>query len=101
MDREALIGGIKQMANEVLPTLSAQVNMPVCRNHCFLRIAYDNAVGQKWDQVVAAPFLKHATLQQLSDASKVLRSITSHPESCHDLNNFSLRCRGHKGNSGN
>lgn len=94
MDREALVGSIKQMANEVLPALSAQVEMPICRNHCFLRIAYDNAVSQKWDQVVTAPFLKHATLQQLSDANAILKNLSSYPQYCHDLNNFSLRCRG-------
>jgi hypothetical protein len=93
MDREALIGGIKQMANEVLPALSAYSNMPVCRNHCFLRIAYDNAVGQKWDQVVTAPFLKNATLEQLSAAHGILQTLNANPQASYKFNNFSLRCR--------
>jgi hypothetical protein len=32
------------------------------RNHCYLRIAYDNAVCDKWDNVVSRPFSKNASV---------------------------------------
>jgi hypothetical protein len=32
------------------------------RNHCYLRIAYDNAVCDKWDNVVSRPFAKNASV---------------------------------------
>jgi hypothetical protein len=32
------------------------------RNHCYLRIAYDNAVLAKWDNVVSRPFAKNASV---------------------------------------
>ncbi len=93
MEREALVNDIKRMVNEVLPPQSASADMPVCRNHCFMRIAYDNAVGQKWDTVVKAPFLKNATMEQLSEARAILYRIADDPPVSHSLNDFSLFCR--------
>lgn len=93
MERETLVADIRRLANQVLPPQSTWANMPVCRNHCFMRIAYDNAVGQKWDMVVKAPFLRNATLQQLSDARAILYRIADDPSASHSLNDFSLFCR--------
>ncbi len=94
MDREALVEDIKRLANDVLPALSVHHELPVSNNHCFLRIAYDNAVYQKWDQVVTAPFLNHATLEQLSAANAILQRLHAEPQASYAFNNFSLRCRG-------
>ena len=47
MERETLVADIRRLANQVLPPQSTWADMPVCLNHCFMRIAYDNAVGQK------------------------------------------------------
>ena len=31
------------------------------RNHCYLRIAYDNTVKNKWNSVIEKPFIKNAS----------------------------------------
>ena len=42
------------------------------RNHCYLRIAYDNATQDKWDNIVNKPFVKYATIFQLQQAVVLL-----------------------------
>lgn len=43
------------------------------RNHCYLRIAYDNTCSDKWDNVVEKPFIKNASLPQLVSSLKNLK----------------------------
>ena len=43
------------------------------RNHCYLRIAYDNTVNAKWDIIVKKPFTLQATKLQLFKANKLLK----------------------------
>jgi hypothetical protein len=45
------------------------------RNHCFLRIANDNAVGEKWDNLIKKPFFTNATKQQLQKSVDILISM--------------------------
>jgi hypothetical protein len=45
------------------------------RNHCFLRIVNDNAVGDKWDNIIKKPFFIHATKQQLQKSVDILTSM--------------------------
>jgi hypothetical protein len=42
------------------------------RNHCYLRIAYDNVLYAKWDTVVDRPFVANASLDQVDRANKLL-----------------------------
>lgn len=44
-------------------------------DHCFLRIAYDNAVGAKWDTVHARPAWATLPLDRLAAAVAVLIKI--------------------------
>jgi hypothetical protein len=53
---------IAQLANE-LEGIYPDLNF---RNHCYLRIAYDNAVDGKWNTVVNRPFTENANLIQLT-----------------------------------
>ena len=46
------------------------------RNHCYLRIAYDNSVNNKWDNVIAKPFIKNANEEQLNNAAFLLNKYT-------------------------
>ena len=46
------------------------------RNHCYLRIAYDNTVNNKWDNVVAKPFIKNASEDQLNSVVGLLKNYT-------------------------
>ena len=50
------------------------------RNHCYLRIAYDNSVNNKWDNVIAKPFIKNANEEQLNNAAFLLNKYTSDKE---------------------
>ena len=42
------------------------------RNHCYLRIAYDNVVGAKWNTVISEPFTKKAIIEQVNKANELL-----------------------------
>lgn len=61
--KEELINQIKSLSNDLDKLYSDKVSF---RNHCYLRIAYDNTCGDKWDLVVNRPFIKNATLLQLT-----------------------------------
>jgi hypothetical protein len=50
------------------------------RNHCYLRIAYDNTVSNKWDTVIAKPFIKNADEQQLNNAVLLLSKYVTDKE---------------------
>jgi len=43
------------------------------RNHCYLRIAFDATVNNKWDTKVEKPFTKYASEAQLQNALALLR----------------------------
>ena len=60
---------IAQLANE-LEGIYPNLNF---RNHCYLRIAYDNAVYNKWDTVLNRPFTANANLIQLTRANWFLK----------------------------
>jgi hypothetical protein len=65
------------------------------RNHCFLRIANDNAMGEKWDNVILKPFLKNATSEQLQKSVDILTSMLNMSKSdLMVLNKKSLVFRG-------
>ena len=50
------------------------------RNHCYLRIAYDNTVSNKWDTMIAKPFIKNANEQQLKNAVLLLSKYVTDKE---------------------
>lgn len=64
-NRTALIAQIKQLSNELDIHYKSELNF---RNHCYLRIAYDNTVNDKWDTIVKKPFTKYATEESLLKA---------------------------------
>lgn len=43
------------------------------RNHCYLRIAFDVTVNNKWDTKVGKPFTKYASEAQLQNALALLK----------------------------
>lgn len=50
------------------------------KNHCYLRIAYDNTANNKWDNVISKPFIKNANEAQLNNALFLLNKYTSDKE---------------------
>lgn len=84
---------LKVLAEEVLPKKAASGNYPVRFDHCFKRIAYDVAVGTKWDTEVTPPFYKHATPEQTRRAVEVLQEMALEPDRAAGYNRRSLHYR--------
>ena len=73
MNREKiyLAEEIKRMSNLLDTHYANKLNF---RNHCYLRIAYDVVVQDKWDVKVNKPFVKYATENQLENALALLNT---------------------------
>ena len=54
---------------------AAAERWPIRADHCFLRIAYDTAVGAKWDTVVAPPAWRTLSPTGLAAAVAVLARV--------------------------
>ena len=54
---------------------AAAESWPIRADHCFLRIAYDNAVGARWDLVHARPGWRSLPLDALAAAVAVLGGL--------------------------
>lgn len=66
----------KQLADDIIflsNVLDKQYNKELnFRNHCYLRIAFDAIVNNKWDTKVEKPFTKYASEAQLQSALALL-----------------------------
>ena len=69
-DKNDLISEIKKISNQLDTQYNPELNF---RNHCYLRIAYDNTVNNKWDIVVKKPFTKYASEYQLETALNLMK----------------------------
>lgn len=67
--KNILISEIKRLSNELDSHYNSELNF---RNHCYLRIAFDNTVGDKWNTKIAKPFIKYATMEQLTNVLAML-----------------------------
>jgi len=54
---------------------AAAENWPIRSDHCFLRIAYDDAVGAQWDRVHARPAWRNLPFDRLAAALAALERI--------------------------
>lgn len=72
--KNSIIANIKQLSDELDLQYCTELNF---RNHCYLRIAYDNIVQNKWDIVIKRPFVKYATENQLQNAAAILQLYKS------------------------
>ena len=68
-DKLFLVSEIKRLSNLLDVTYNNELNF---RNHCYLRIAYDNTTQDKWDNKVVKPFVKYATNLQLQNTVDLL-----------------------------
>ena len=78
-----------QLANE----LEKQYPDLNFRNHCYLRIAYDNAVDAKWDTVISRPFTAKASLTQVNTANWFLSLYKTDKYLLLEHNKISLKYR--------
>ena len=69
LDKIDLIAEIKRLSNLLDKQYDLELNF---RNHCYLRIAYDNTLQNKWDLVVKKPFTKYANQDQLENVINLL-----------------------------
>ena len=89
-EKNILIANIKQLSNELDSQYNGELNF---RNHCYLRIAYDNTVNNKWDIVVKKPFTKYANEHQLETALNFLKLYLSDKKRLINDNEISLAFR--------
>ncbi len=83
------------LTREALPERAAsEPGWPVRFDHCFMRIALDNAVGGRWTDVIATPAYKKASEPQLRRAIGLAEQMLSEgPQTAHALNDNSLAWR--------
>jgi hypothetical protein len=85
----------RRLTEDVLPA-EADGSWPVHLDHCFQRIVLDAVFGDEWyDHVDGRPARDHLTADQLREAIAVAESMRSDPDRVRDLNDRSLRYRGH------
>lgn len=95
-NRENFVRALTRLCDDELPS-KAQASpgdYPVHLDHCFRRIAYDNALCTKWDTAVDRPFIDNADVTDLALAVGVARSMyRGGPATVRRLNEFSLSYR--------
>lgn len=97
-DKKELINQIKSLSNYLDGLYESKTNF---RNHCYLRIAYDNTCGGKWDLLVNKPFVDNATPVQLTTAVEYLNRYKNDFEVLVSDNKKSLNFRKRKDESKN
>lgn len=91
MTREQLRAAIDVRVARLVERAAAE-SWPIRADHCFLRIAYDNAVGAKWDTVVKPPAWRNLPQNGLADALNLLEAMHDLPK-LYGLNETSLALR--------
>ena len=93
-ERERLLARWRLLTALVLPGMAAGCGWPIRLDHCFMRVCLDHAIGQRWDQVVRRPAVRHLTDAELGRAVAVAEAIERDPACLVALNAASLRMRG-------
>ncbi len=89
MKKDELISKYIELGNK-LPKLYPHLNL---QNHCYWRIANDNACNYKWDLLVKKPFHKNASLILIQRAINNLEDMMLSPESVDIMNKISISYR--------
>ena len=89
MTRQELIESIGEVAS-LLPSIYPHRNF---EDHCYLRMAYDQAVGYKWDTLIPRPFIYNATKEQLERSYRALRLMCDKESTVDIFNDQSLKHR--------
>lgn len=82
MSREIIIKDIKTLV-EYLPYKYTYLDYD---DHCYRRMAYDCVCEKKWDLIVKAPFIEHASTQALSTCRVLLKEAVSDVGIIHEMN---------------
>ena len=93
MTREELRAALDASVARLVARAAAE-RWPLRNDHCFLRVAYDNAVGAKWDTVYARPAWRSLPLDRLMAAVGFVEAIEHEGvERLLELNAISLGVR--------
>lgn len=84
------------LTRNILPGMADAHDWPIRRDHCFMRVCLDTALGARWDTVVHRPAVRHLTDVQLELAIAQAERIAQAPHLLPQLNRESLRLRGHR-----
>lgn len=96
---EELKRELRQLANLTFPEVARRNEYPIVRNHCFLRVVYDNLFLAKWQSVLDAkkPAIHQLDETQLRRAVEIGLEVIADLDHCQILNERSLRWRGKGG----
>ena len=89
-NKNDLISEIIKLSNLLDTQYNQELNL---RNHCYLRIAYDNTVNNKWDIIIKRPFTKYASEHQLQTALDLMKLYKIDKNKLLDDNGISLAFR--------
>jgi len=64
------------------------------KNHCYWRIANDNACSAKWTTKVKTPYYKNASNERLEKSVAYLKAMINDSSTINKLNKQSLKLRG-------
>ena len=90
MNRSGLEKEYLELGNE-LPTIYPSLNF---KNHCYWRIALDNAVGDQWNKKLVSPAYKNLSNEQLQQAVELMQSFQQDAYLLQEKNKLSLQYRG-------
>ena len=95
--RDELRAALSATVTRLIQRAAAE-RWPIRADHCFLRIAYDSAVGAKWDTLHAKPAWRSLPERDLAAALAIAGRIESDGlPALVELNAASLRWRGKRG----
>ncbi len=92
-ERERLALRWLELTRRVLPGMAAAQGWPICRDHCFMRVCLDNALGRPWHELVRRPAIRWLEPHQLRAAIAVAEGIVADPRMLPGLNDASLAWR--------
>ena len=95
-DRALLVSRWLELTRQILPEMAARERWPIRLDHCFMRVCLDTAMGQRWDEVVQRPAIRHLTEAELARAVAVAASLVRDPGNLPGLKTESLRLRGRR-----
>lgn len=93
IDRAAMVAHWLDLTRRVLPAMALRAGWPIRRDHCFMRVCLDHAIGQPWHRQVRRPAIRHLTDEQLRAAIAIAERIAADPASLPALNRTSIAWR--------
>lgn len=91
--RDLLITRWMTLVRDILPAMAQRCHWPISRDHCFMRVCLDTALGAPWPSVVRRPAVRNLSDAQLGAAITIAEDLVRAPETLAALNRQSIRWR--------